>query len=92
MTTLQEEIIRLQTAKADIQEALIAKGVSVDGTESISAYAEKISSMDIIGEKGDPGASAYEIAIENGFIGTETEWLASLKGEKGDQGEHSQGH
>lgn len=87
MTTLQEEIIRLQTAKADIQEALIAKGVSVDGTESISAYAEKISSMDIAGEKGDPGASAYEIAVENGFIGTETEWLASLKGEKGDQGE-----
>ena len=25
------------------------------------------------------GESAYELAIENGFIGTEAEWLASLK-------------
>lgn len=38
------------------------------------------------GEKGDPGKSAYEIAVDSGFSGTETEWLASLKGEKGDDG------
>lgn len=34
------------------------------------------------GEKGDPGAagkSAYEIAVGNGFSGTEEEWLASLR-------------
>ena len=29
------------------------------------------------------GLSAYEIAVENGFEGTEQEWLASLKGEPG---------
>lgn len=29
---------------------------------------------------GRPGKSAYEIAVENGFEGTETEWLASLQG------------
>jgi hypothetical protein len=29
------------------------------------------------------GYSAYEIAIINGFEGTEKEWLASLKGEGG---------
>ena len=29
----------------------------------------------------------YEIAVDNGFEGTEAEWLESLKGEKGDQGE-----
>lgn len=33
-----------------------------------------------------PGYSAYEIAVINGFKGTEAEWLASLKGEKGDIG------
>lgn len=27
---------------------------------------------------GAPGASAYQIAMINGFVGTETEWLASL--------------
>lgn len=30
------------------------------------------------------GYSAYEVALLNGFEGTEAEWLASLKGEKGD--------
>ena len=30
------------------------------------------------------GASAYEVALENGFEGTEQEWLASLKGEGAD--------
>lgn len=32
------------------------------------------------------GKSAYEIAREQGFIGTEEEWVASLKGVKGDNG------
>ena len=30
---------------------------------------------------GTPGKSAYEIAIENGFAGTEAEWLNFLKAE-----------
>ena len=47
------------------------------------------------GEKGDPGVdgadgvdgkSAYQIAVEKGFEGDETAWLASLKGEKGADG------
>ena len=29
--------------------------------------------------QGIPGKSAYEIAVENGFEGTEEEWLESLK-------------
>ena len=32
------------------------------------------------------GLSAYEIAVQNGFTGTEKEWLASLKGEAGIDG------
>ena len=32
------------------------------------------------------GLSAYEVALQNGFIGTEEEWLQSLKGEQGPQG------
>ena len=30
--------------------------------------------------------SAYDIAVKNGFTGTEAEWLASLKGESGENG------
>lgn len=29
------------------------------------------------------GKSAYDIAVENGFSGSEAEWLQSLKGEQG---------
>lgn len=36
------------------------------------------------GEKGDPGKSAYEIAVEQGFTGTENEWLDSLHGAPGE--------
>lgn len=32
------------------------------------------------------GKSAYQVAVENGFVGTEDEWVASLKGEKGKDG------
>lgn len=45
------------------------------------------------GEKGDTGSrgaagkSAYEVALQNGFTGTEADWLTSLKGQKGDAGE-----
>lgn len=33
------------------------------------------------GGAGAPGKSAYEIAVENGFEGTEQEWLESLVGQ-----------
>lgn len=46
----------------------------------------------LTGPKGDPGdnglagASAYQIAVGNGFNGSEAQWLASLVGPKGDTG------
>ena len=36
------------------------------------------------GTDGEDGASAYDIAVANGFVGNQAEWLASLKGDKGD--------
>ena len=39
------------------------------------------------GIKGDPGKSAYEIAVEHGYVGTEKEWLESLKGSDGSDAE-----
>ena len=36
--------------------------------------------------KGTDGKSAYEIAIEHGFVGTETDWIESLKGVDGKDG------
>ena len=39
------------------------------------------------GSNGTNGKSAYELAVENGYKGTEAEWLAALVGEKGDPGD-----
>ena len=39
------------------------------------------------GADGADGKSAYQIALDNGFVGSQSEWLASLKGDKGDKGE-----
>ena len=42
--------------------------------------------LEKISEKGKDGKSAYEIAIEHGFVGTEADWLESLKGVDGKDG------
>lgn len=42
------------------------------------------------GSDGAPGDSAYEIAVSNGFSGTEAEWLDSLVGDQGIQGEQGE--
>lgn len=39
-----------------------------------------------ISEKGKDGKSSFEIAVEHGFAGTETEWLKSLRGTDGKDG------
>ena len=46
---------------------------------------KKLSGMQT-GANGKDGRSAYEIAIENGFVGTVAEWLESLKGRDGIDG------
>ncbi|WP_353726317.1 collagen-like protein [Lactiplantibacillus plantarum] len=35
------------------------------------------------GDKGDDGLSAYQVAVINGYHGSQTDWLASLKGDTG---------
>lgn len=42
-----------------------------------------------VGVAGQRGKSAYEVAVDNGFIGTEQEWLESLKGKDGKDGVNS---
>lgn len=44
---------------------------------------EQIKKIKINGKEFEiKGKSAYEVALEHGFVGTEQEWLDSLKGEK----------
>ena len=46
-------------------------------------YVQLLKKIEEAGHGAD-GKSAYEIAVEHGYVGTETEWLASLKGEPGE--------
>ncbi len=41
-------------------------------------------------ERGERGLSAYDAAVNQGFYGSEEEWLDSLKGQKGEQGERGE--
>lgn len=45
-----------------------------------------VSDADFSGADGSDGASAYEIAVAEGFVGTEAEWLDSLVGPEGSEG------
>lgn len=55
-----------------------------DGSSKIAPF---VIPTPVNGKDGANGLSAYELAEQNGFKGTEQEWLQSLKGQKGDQGD-----
>ena len=50
-----------------------------DKTEIIEAAKQEVA-------EGAQGKSAYEVALDNGFVGTEEDWLASLVGPAGEIG------
>lgn len=64
--------------------------MAVEGKYQLSYTAAQID--DAIGKVvsggtiGKDGKSAYEVAVANGFVGTEAQWLASLKGKNGTDG------
>lgn len=63
--------------------------VNKAATFVVRAYDSKgklIASQNIHVTEPTKSKSAYEIAVDNGFRGTETEWLKSLKGEPGPKG------
>ena len=59
---------------------LLGRITTVDGalTAHLSTTPEVVLAQ--ISETGTQGYSAYEIAVINGFVGTEAEWLYSLRG------------
>ena len=80
-------------------ESLTEQDVQRIVAEYVVAHKEELKGDK--GDKGDPGTpgsngmdgadgtdgkSAYNIAVDNGFTGTEAEWLESLKGEPGKDG------
>lgn len=50
-------------------------------TDGIETYT--IDEVVVLDARGRDGLSAYEIAVANGYTGTESEWMETLKGESG---------
>ena len=50
-------------------------------------FATKEEIKNLVAQKGETGQSAYELAVEGGFIGTEVQWIESLQGTDGTNGE-----
>lgn len=67
-------------------EEIIPASTGSEATNGITAKQIAELGGGTAGPQGEPGASAYEVAVENGFTGTEEQWLESLKGEPGPQG------
>ena len=71
-----------------LQEAVEAANSAAERANDAAAAAEHM--VDIhtgpAGADGADGKSAYELAVEEGYTGTEEEWLASLHGADGTDG------
>lgn len=75
------------------EDGVSITSVATEGTQSTGYYlvitysdshVDRVGPIPTVqGPKGDDGKSAYEIAVEKGFPGTEEEWLESLKGADG---------
>ena len=63
-----------------------ASGALIEARLTAAGMGELRDSAGGPGPQGDPGASAYEVAVAGGFVGTEAQWLASLIGPEGPQG------
>lgn len=56
------------------------------GEQGVAGNDGKNGTNGINGVNGKDGLSAYQVAVQNGFVGTQPQWIASLKGDKGDVG------
>ena len=65
-----------------VQQALEAAETAVEAAESAEAIAQGLrDDADNGAFDGEDGASAYELAVEHGYTGTEAQWLQSLRGQ-----------
>lgn len=76
MVTVDERSVFCLVAHTDLECGTDETGIA---TEHITLQSEIISGRD--------GLSAYQIAVEHGYVGTESQWIISLKGAKGDKGD-----
>ena len=87
--SIKQDVKALKNNKADISHIHdyneLTNIPNLESFATITHVSDEISKISL--QKGDSGLSAYEIAKEEGYVGSKQEWLISLKGEQGAQGE-----
>ena len=78
--TIDDPIVDVEISVEDVSSSLIERLIAA----CIKATEEAQEVVDA--SRGPRGYSAYEIAVELGYEGTEEQWIASLKGEDGEPG------
>ena len=68
------------------EETELGYNLTITDVEGSNTITLRNGTNGINGTNGQDGKSAYDIAVEQGFQGTETEWLESLKGQDGQDG------
>ena len=68
------------------RETELGYNITITDVEGSNTITLKNGTNGLDGTNGQDGKSAYDIAVDNGFVGTETEWLESLKGQDGQDG------
>lgn len=63
----------------------MGRAIDMSGDEAL-ILAKKYTEETVKGAGAIKGKSAYEIAVDEGYSGTETQWLESLKGDDGEPG------
>lgn len=79
MSTVVQTNINNSVVVKDINNKVVQ--TNVNNSVIVKDTDNKIVEVISVGKQGISGKSAYTIAIENGFEGTEKKWLSSLKGD-----------
>lgn len=78
----KDAAINATEAARNAEDSATQAGLSADNAaKSLERLEDGIASGDF---RGQDGKSAYQLAVDAGFEGTETQWLESLKGAPGD--------
>lgn len=68
-----------------IKDVLVYVQQQIDGIQTtIADLQDQITNIELMpGPQGEEGPSTYDVAVTNGFIGSEADWLVSLIGPEG---------
>ena len=69
-----------------IVKKIVSVGLAAVLVAGISAGTTVLTNKKIVTVNAKYSESAYDIAVKNGYKGTEEQWLASLVGEAGENG------